>query len=237
MGLFCNRSRDDTVRCIVSSLTDNENSELFDELLKGAPQPVDDRADSDDESESWETWQPDPVDANPDTASKRRKEQDIISTLVNVYGSQELFVSEYCTLLADRLLSPSSSNIATAAAPTGAGGELERELRYLELLKLRFGEAPLHSCQVMLKDVADSRRINSRIMEIKQQNGETSEMDLSSIILSAQFWPTFREEKITLPTALQSCLDAYTQQYEMLKGNRTLVWKPHLGRYSSINGL
>lgn len=55
-----------------------------------------------------------------------------------------------------------------------AGGELERELRYLELLKLRFGEAPLHSCQVMLKDVADSRRINSRIMEIKQQNGETS---------------------------------------------------------------
>ena len=40
-----------------------------------------------------------------ETASKRRKEQDIISTLVNVYGSQELFVSEYRTLLADRLLS------------------------------------------------------------------------------------------------------------------------------------
>ena len=53
---------------------------------------------------------------------------------------------------------------------------------------------------------------------------------MNAIILSAQFWPSFREEKITLPSQLQSCLDAYTQQYEMLKGNRTLVWKPHLGQ-------
>ena len=52
---------------------------------------------------------------------------------------------------------------------------------------------------------------------------------MNAIILSAQFWPSFREEKITLPAQLQSSLDAYTQQYEMLKGNRTLVWKPHLG--------
>ena len=53
------------MRCIVSSLTDNESNELMDELLKGAPQPIDDRVESDDETESWETWQPDPVDANP----------------------------------------------------------------------------------------------------------------------------------------------------------------------------
>ena len=52
---------------------------------------------------------------------------------------------------------------------------------------------------------------------------------MNAIILSAQFWPSFREEKITLPPQLQSCLDAYTEQYETLKGNRTLVWKPHLG--------
>ena len=63
--IICFRSRDDTVRCIVSSLTDNESNELMDELLKGAPQPIDDRVESDDETESWETWQPDPVDANP----------------------------------------------------------------------------------------------------------------------------------------------------------------------------
>ncbi|KAK7479008.1 hypothetical protein BaRGS_00029769, partial [Batillaria attramentaria] len=232
------RSREDTVRCIVSSLTDEGSSELMDELIRGAPQSADETGQADGDAEDWEAWEPDPVDANPDTASKRRQEQDIISTLVNVYGSQELFVAEYRTLLADRLLTQASSGTTTTAAgstsgagagTSGAGGDLERELRYLELLKLRFGEAPLHGCQVMLKDVADSRRINSRIAEVLQQSGESPEVDVSAMILSAQFWPSFREEKITLPEQLQSCLDAFTQQYEMLKGNRTLCWKPHLG--------
>ncbi|KAL8594757.1 hypothetical protein ACOMHN_047475 [Nucella lapillus] len=222
------RSREDTVRCIVAGLTDTDSNDLVDELLRGAPQHVDERIDSDDETENWESWQPDPVDANPETASKRRKEQDIISTLVNVYGSQELFVTEYRTLLADRLLSPSGAAMA-AGDKMDKANSLERELRYLELLKLRFGDNPLHGCQVMLKDVADSRRINTRIAETTHSAPAASDVDVSAIILSAQFWPSFREEKITLPQQLQSSLDAYTQQYETLKGNRTLVWKPHLG--------
>ena len=37
------------------------------------------------------------------------------------------------------------------------------QLRNLELLKLRFGESSLHFCDVMLKDVADSRRSNTHI--------------------------------------------------------------------------
>lgn len=45
--------------------------------------------------------------------------------------------------------------------------DTEKEIRYMELLKLRFGEAQLHYCEVMLKDVADSKRINSLI-----HNGE-----------------------------------------------------------------
>jgi len=56
--------------------------------------------------------------------SKSRRTSDIISMLVNVYGSKELFVNEYRTLLADRLLSQFSYNT-------------EKEIRYLELLKLR----------------------------------------------------------------------------------------------------
>ena len=37
--------------------------------------------------------------------------------------------------------------------------------RYLELLKLRFGEEHMTQCDVMLKDIADSKRITSRIRE------------------------------------------------------------------------
>jgi anaphase-promoting complex subunit 2 len=53
--------------------------------------------------------------------------------LVNIYGSKELFVNEYRTLLADRIL-------------TQFNYEIEKEIRYLELLKLRFGETQLHYC-------------------------------------------------------------------------------------------
>ena len=70
--------------------------------------------------------------------------------LVNIYGSRELFVNEYRSLLADRIL-------------TNFNYETDREVRNLELLKLRFGESQLHHCEVMLKDVADSRRCNSNI--------------------------------------------------------------------------
>ena len=51
------------------------------------------------------------------------------------------------------------------------------------------------------------------------------------MILSAQFWPTFREEKLQIPDCMQEALDKYTKSFEALKGNRTLVWRPHLGKY------
>ena len=37
--------------------------------------------------------------------SSSRKSADIISKLVNIYGTKEVFVKEYQTVLADRLLS------------------------------------------------------------------------------------------------------------------------------------
>lgn len=96
--------------------------------------------------------------------SKLRRTSDIISMLVNIYGSKELFVNEYRNLLADRILSQFNY-------------DTEREIRYLELLKLRFGEAQLHYCEVMLKDVTDSRRINSIIKENKKKEEPEREDD------------------------------------------------------------
>ena len=85
---------------------------------------------------------PDPVDADPTKLSHpRKRSSDIISMLVNIYGSKELFVNEYRTLLSNRILSYPGTY------------DPEREIRNLELLKLRFGEAPLHQCEVMLKGI------------------------------------------------------------------------------------
>ena len=59
------RNRDDTVRSIVSSLIEDSNSELLDELVKTQPGPLDDSYTSDDQTDNWQIWQPDPVDAIP----------------------------------------------------------------------------------------------------------------------------------------------------------------------------
>ena len=59
------RNRDDTVRCIVFSLTEDSSSELMDELVKGQPLLLDESYQTDETQQDWQNWQPDPVDADP----------------------------------------------------------------------------------------------------------------------------------------------------------------------------
>lgn len=137
--------------------------------------------------------------------------------LVNIYGSKKLFASEYQVLLANRLLS-------------GSCADTEREVRYLECLKLRFGEAQLHACEVMLRDLADSRRINAHLASGDLPGYVAGEVDVSAIVISAQFWPAFKDEKLALPPPVQASLERYTRAFEAIKGNRTLQWRPNLGQ-------
>lgn len=91
--------------------------------------------------------------------------------VVDIYGSKEMFVGEYRNLLADRLL-------------TQLDFCPEKEIRNLELLKLRFGDTVLHNCEVMLKDISDSKRIDAHIHSDGQytQGGElNSDFTLSLI--------------------------------------------------------
>lgn len=75
------------------------------------------------------------------------------------------------------------------------------------MLKLRFGEGNLHFCDVMIKDVADSRRINTLIQkQLKQEEEEElvkEEIEMNALILSHVFWPTFREEQLKVPEFIQ----------------------------------
>ena len=63
---------------------------------------------------------------------------DVLNMLVGIYGSRELFITEYRSMLSDRLLAKTDY-------------DCDRELRTLELLKVRFGEATLHNAEIMLK--------------------------------------------------------------------------------------
>ena len=65
-------------------------------------------------------------------------------------GNKELFLTEYRAILSDRLLAKGSY-------------ETNDEARTLEMLKIRFGEKALQLCEVMVKDVSDSKFINNNI--------------------------------------------------------------------------
>ncbi|TMS15391.1 Anaphase-promoting complex subunit 2 [Larimichthys crocea] len=213
------RTREDTVRQIVAGLTGDAEgcTDLASELSRGDPVTLE-MQDSDEEGNDPEDWTPDPTDAVPDKMGSKRRSSDIISLLVSIYGSKDIFIDEYRAVLADRLLHQLNYNTA-------------REIRNVELLKLRFGESHMHYCEVMLKDMADSRRINSNIREEESRLSEEEQplLSLSSIILSSEFWPPLKEEKLELPPLVIQAMEAYTHRYEKLKAMRTLSWKPHLG--------
>lgn len=69
------------------------------------------------------------------------------------------------------------------------------------------------------KDMADSRRINTNIREEESKLSEEEQppLPLSSLILSSEFWPTLKDEKLELPPLVVQAMEAYTHRYEKLK--------------------
>lgn len=205
------RSRQDTVRCVINSLIEDSHiaGDLAEEFAKSemlkedAPQP--------ENVLEWQNWSPDPIDAKPQqTSSKSDRSADIISMVVDIYGSKKLFADVYQSLLAERLLQ-------------NMGLNMEKEIRNLELLKLRLGETELRNCEVMLKDVSDSKRINSHIY-CDQNYLDSKAFEMSALIVSSKFWPSFKNETMEVPGKIQEQLDIYRKSYESYKGNRTLNW-------------
>ena len=145
--------------------------------------------------------------------------------LVNIYGSKELFVTEYRSMLADRLLAKTDF-------------DCDRELRTLELLKVRFGEQALHPAEVMLRDLADSKRINTNVRNmannttpLKSLQRDLVPLDSFGVtIVSELFWPQLAQnEEFKLPENVQGMMKTFGHKYHALKAPRILKWKAGLG--------
>lgn len=247
------KSRDDTVRCIVTALTDEDhNSELNREMIKSSSQTNENGIDgksgaielsipSEGErttQSNFELWKPDPIKLSlTDDLMKSSRFSDIVSILVNIYETKDLFVEEYQKLLSQRLLNKYDEC------------NLDTELRNLELLTLRFSDCELHRCEVMLKDVQTSKRINKRILsgDIREHKLENFK-NLDVLIVSSPFWPekfgpiaSLSDEapEINFPADIESAIDTYTKAFEAIQASRTLHWRHHLGSVNldlSING-
>ncbi|KAJ0401858.1 hypothetical protein P43SY_007792 [Pythium insidiosum] len=206
------KQRKDTVRCIVTSLTDEENSDLFEELRRVDMRVIQQDDDSDDDEDiSPDLWEPDPIDADPSKTTRSRSSDDILRILVNIYGSRELFVNEYRLMLADKLL----QNTAY---------DTDRDVQTLELLKLRFGEESLQQAEIMVRDIDDSKRVNQNVRSTLQ-----TPFAVDATIVSQHFWPPLQSEDFALHPHVAEHVEQYKRAYAVLKNPRTLVWNNSLG--------
>lgn len=247
------KSRGDTVRCIVTALTDGDhNSELNKEMIDSDTQtnengmlngegssklviPSDGEVFTD---KTFENWRVDPIELKPtDDGMKAGRYSDIVSILVNIYETKDLFVEEYQKLLSQRLLSKYDEC------------NIEMEQRNLELLTLRFSDCELHRCEVMLKDVITSKRLNKRILSDEIRGHALEDFrKLNVLIVSSPFWPdkfgpmdTVTDEAPSLEFSpeVENALFNYRKAFEAIQASRTLHWRHHLGMVNmdiKING-
>ncbi|KAI1663646.1 Anaphase promoting complex protein [Pyrenophora tritici-repentis] len=153
------KEREDTARIIISSLlTDlsdetgskfSSNSELSYEIASEMAKPFANYGQDADEELNWNdmNWQPLPQDASPDY--KKSKVEDVIWFLLTLWERED-FINELKNIYGDHLLRCQDP-------------EYEKEIRLLELIKVRLGDEKLQACEVMLRDVLESKRINSTI--------------------------------------------------------------------------
>ncbi len=72
-------------------------------------------------------------------------------------------------------------------------------MKFLELLKLKFGENSFHICEVMIHDMRESKRINN----FCRSTENSEEFSFDATIVSHLFWPGIKEEKFLVPKIIQ----------------------------------
>lgn len=67
--------------------------------------------------------------------------------------------------------------------------------------------------------MADSRRINANIREEDEKRPleEQPPFGVYAVILSSEFWPPFKDEKLEVPEDIREALEVYCRKYEKLK--------------------
>lgn len=217
--------RDDAIRIVVTGLLSNPNTTNTDEgktrlvelavMLNDASQQQ--RHHVDDDGLDWNdmSWVPDPVDAGVNY--KRPKNEDVIGTLINALGSQDIFIKEFQLIVAERLLSNQPG--------------FQQEIKVLGLLKKRFGENALQNCDVMIKDIYDSRRVDATLRKSLRVDGapDSGVPTYHSKILSRLFWPSLPKDPFKVPPPVAAIQSQYEAGFEQLKTSRKLSWLDHLG--------
>ncbi|EXJ72650.1 uncharacterized protein A1O5_03796 [Cladophialophora psammophila CBS 110553] len=231
------RERDDTVKVIVGGLLADITPDETGQLPPSDPDVLTELAHEltrhttrentiDDGEFDWNNmdWMPDPIDAAPDYM-KSNKITDVISSLVELFETKDVFVKELQSTVAERLLKNKA--------------DFNQEIGMLEHLKIRFGDSALQGCEVMLRDVLDSKKVDKVIRkDLETQQGKKGRpvrqrddsVQIHAKILSRLFWPPMPEQSFNLPSVVMEQQRNYEQGFGALKQSRKLTWINTIGQ-------
>ncbi|KAI8085781.1 uncharacterized protein B0P05DRAFT_533678 [Gilbertella persicaria] len=217
IGDYTKTYRNDIVQGVVELIRDAEEHEILarrDEDIFSFKQ-----SELNDEQEPIDTV----VIKEDKTAMLRRlqrKSKDPVAMLISMCKSLKDFIREYSDKLGQILL-------------TSKGYDTDEEVRKLEMLKQNFPPEAFLRCDIMLRDMDDSRRLDKSVHE---KPGVAS--SFHAIIMSRKYWPGGDEEDkendqqesdIPVWPEHKESIESYNTEYQKVKASRKLKFLPHKG--------
>ena len=169
-------NRKDTMQWIITAIISEEDVNMIEDMSKAYVKNIQskdyDYLSSDDEPENWEPINLKGINNDKHISNDFKNTKiDIVSILVNVFGSPEKFMEQYKRMLIERKIN--DNNFL-----------MEQEIKNLELLKLKFGENLLTNCENIIQDIKESKKINSKIF---------TDPSFSCQIINSNYWPFVKE--------------------------------------------
>lgn len=201
-------TRSDLLDTIVNRILEDDSLVVN---TKSAQKPNDDDLirEPDVQKELDFSWAPEPMHSHiRDLQSLVRdaSDSDALALLLNVYGSIPLFVTQLEKEISKRI-------------ETSPEFDFANEVRAIELLKKRFGNQSFLNCEVILRDVADSKRLATTF----------DCQEVQPLVISHLYWPEVQNEFVKLPEDIDQQLTEYKTKFEQLKEGRKLNWQPSAG--------
>jgi anaphase-promoting complex subunit 2 len=221
------KGRSDTAKIIISSMLAEPRGQAGPDISKAITaemiRPINiaaelQRHDYDLDYDNMD-YMPQPNDASP--GFKRNESNDAVAHLFSLYDKEQ-FISSLKNILGEHLLRTADET------------DLDKEIQLLEMFKVRFGDEKLQACEVMLQDIANSRRLNRKIHDMPEfRQGmldDGQDMDLTTQVISAYFWPELRDDEFAVPGPVQHLQKLYEQGFESQHNLMKLKWLSSLGR-------
>ena len=175
-------NRKDTMQWLITAIISEEDVNMIEDMSKAYVKNIQskdyDYLSSDDEPENWEPINLKGIKYNDKYISNDFKNSkiDIVSILVNVFGSPEKFMEQYKRMLIERKI-------------TDNNFEIEQEIKNLELLKLKFGENLLTYCEIIIQHIKESKKINNKLFK---------DPSFTCQIINSNYWPFIKSNHFDL---------------------------------------